>query len=142
MVRLLLLLYLALVCLMSTGIVHSNEIYHSLDAHGRAVFSDEKPAGPHKTVTVEPQNDFDWHQTKIKITKKKKTRSKKKRHKRKKQEKTYTFDQLRAKCHTARYRYHNYRGRASNVDWGTYKAKLIKYSGKRDYWCSRYLARK
>ncbi|WP_126452279.1 DUF4124 domain-containing protein [Sulfuriflexus mobilis] len=128
-----------LLCL--TGRAQAGPIYHSTDTQGRSVYSDSAPDRPHDEVIIEQTNDYDWHQfdyTPPKARKKKKHKAKRK----KKTAPKLSFDQLRSKCQTARYRYQNYRGRGGNDDWGKYKAKLIKYSEKRDYWCSRYLRRK
>lgn len=129
-----------IIALCLSGSAQAAPIYHSTDANGRSVYSDVAPDSPHDEISIEPENDYDWHQFDYSPSKIRK----KKRHKttRKKAETKLSFDQLRANCEVARYRYQNYRGRAGNDDWGKYKAKLVKYSEKRDYWCSRYLRRK
>lgn len=129
---------ITLLCLASNS--QAALIYHSTDANGRSVYSDVAPDSPHDEISIEPENNYDWHQFDYHPPKARK--QKKHKSKRKKTEKKLSFDQLRAKCEIARYRYQNYRGRAGNDDWGKYKAKLVKYSERRDYWCSRYLRRK
>ena len=119
----------------------ANEIYQYKDQYGRPVFSDEPAAnGTHEIITIEIQNDYDWHNPKLKLRKSKKTEYKKKR--RKKNKKSYTFAELQNKCTKARYRHQNYRGTKNASDWGTYKSKISNYARKRDYWCSRALKRK
>jgi len=117
----------------------ANEIYQHKDKYGRLIFSD-KPIIDHsqKTIRIEIQNDYDWHNPKLKLRKSHKIKKKK----RQKKEKTFTFAQLQNKCSTARYRYQNYRGNRNNVDWGKYKNKMNQYRQQRDYWCSRALKRK
>jgi hypothetical protein len=130
---------IALLCLASN--VQADPIYHSTDINGRSVFSDVAPGSPHNEINIEQTNDYDWHQfdySPPKKSKKKKSRVKRK----KKATPKLGFDQLRAKCEVARYRYQNYRGRGGNDDWGKYKTKLVRYAEKRDYWCGRYLRRK
>ena len=132
---------ISLLCLFFAVPLSAAPIYHSTDANGRSVFSDAVPGSPHDEVRIEPSNDYDWHQFDYSPPKKRKKKKRKTKRKKKAAPKL-SFDQLRAKCELARYRYHNYRGRGGNDDWGKYKAKLAKYFEKRDYWCSRYLRRK
>jgi len=130
-----------LLCLLFSVPLLASPIYHSTDEYGRSVYGDSVPHKPHKEITIENANDYDWRQfdySQPKSRKKKKRKSKRK----KKSAPKLSFDQLRTKCQTARYRYQNYRGRGGNDDWGKYKAKVIKYSEKRDYWCGRYSKRK
>jgi hypothetical protein len=136
MVRFILLLYLS-----SAAPLPAEPIYHSTDEYGRSIYSDVAPERSHDEISIEQTNDYDWHQFKYTPPKQRK-RKKRKAKRKKKAAPKLSFDQLRAKCEVARYRYHNYRGRATNDGWGKYKAKLVKYSEKRDYWCSRYLRRK
>ena len=136
MVRFSLLLYLLFAAPLQAG-----PVYHSTDEYGRSTYSDVAPENSHSKIDIDQANDYDWHQFEYTPPRKRK-RKKRKAKRKKKAEPGLSFDQLRAKCKMARYRYHNYRGRAGNDDWGKYKAKLRKYSGKRDYWCSRYLRRK
>jgi len=119
----------------------ANEIYQYKDQYGRLVFSDEPAAnGAHEIITIEIQNDYDWHNPELKPHKTKKIKHKKKR--RKKKKKSYTFAELQRKCTKARYKYQNFRGTKNSNDWGSYKSKISKYAEKRDYWCSRALKRK
>ena len=130
-----------LLCLIFSTPLIASPIYHSTDKHGRSIYSDALPEGSHNRITIEHSNDYDWRQ--FKYSKPSSRKKKKRKAKRKKKAAPkLSFDQLRAKCQTARYRYQNYRGRGGNDSWGKYKAKVIKYSEKRDYWCSRYLKRK
>ena len=118
----------------------ANEVYQYTDQYGRPVFSDEPAANrEHEIVTIEIQNDYNWHNPELKLKKSRKTKYKKKRRKKKK---SYTFTQLQSKCTKARYKYQNYRGTKNTSDWGSYKSKISKYAEKRDYWCSRALKRK
>jgi len=120
--------------------LYANEVYQYKDLYGRPVFSDEPTTGgTHEIITIEIQNDYDWHNPTLKLKKSRKKPFKKKRRKKKK---TYTFAQLQRKCTKARYRYQNYRGTKNSSDWGSYKAKVSRYAEKRDYWCSRALKRK
>lgn len=121
--------------------LYANEIYQYKDQYGRPVFSDEPATnGTHEIVTIEIQNDYDWHNPEPKKIQNHKKKYKKKR--RKKKKKNYTFAELQQKCTKARYRYQNYRGTKNSSDWGTYKSKVSSYAKKRDYWCSRALKRK
>lgn len=130
-----------LLCLFIATPLCAAPIYHSTDEYGRSIYSDVPPTSLHDEISIEQTNDYDWHQFDYKPAK---SRNKKKRKTRRKKKAApkLSFDQLRAKCEVARYRYQNYRGRGGNDDWAKYKAKVIKYSEKRDYWCSRYLRRK
>ena len=133
--------FIILLCLFSSAPLCAAPIYHSTDEYGRSVYSDVLPGSPHDEVSIEQSNDYDWHQFDYTSPKKRKNKKRKAKGKKKAVPKL-SFDQLRAKGQTARYRYQNYRGRGGNDDWGKYKSKLVKYSEKRDYWCSRYLRRK
>jgi len=122
--------------------LYANKIYQHQDQYGRPIFSDEPASnGSHKIIDIQIQNDFDWHNPKLKLRKTKKLKYKK-RKKPKKKKKSYTFAELQSKCSKARYRYQNYRGTKNGSDWGSYKAKISNYAKKRDYWCSRALKRK
>ena len=116
-------------------------VYESKDEFGRPVFSDTPPGSEHKTINIEIQNDYEWNTPDLHLKRNKKSRYKK-RTKRRKKAKKFSFAELQGKCQRARYRYQNYRGTRNSSDWGSYKAKLIKYSKRRDYWCSRALKRK
>ncbi len=130
-----------LLCLFFAAPLFAAPIYHSTDEYGRSIYSDALPQKPHEEITIESSNDYDWRQFDYKPSKSRKKKKRKTKRKKKSPPKL-SFDQLRAKCQTARYKYQNYRGRGGNDDWGKYKSKLVKYSTKRDYWCSRYLKRK
>lgn len=130
-----------LLCLAFAPPLPAGPIYQSADEYGRPVFSDTVPNIPHNEIIIEPSSDYDWHQFDYSQPKKSKKKKRRAKHK-KKTEPKLGFDQLRSKCELARYKYQNYRGRGGNDDWGKYKAKLVKYSERRDYWCSRYLRRK
>lgn len=118
----------------------ASSIYQSQDKYGRPVFSDSPSKnGTHQLLQIKIQNDYDWHNPKLKLKKYRKHLKKKRR---KKKKKTYTFTELQSKCTKARYRYQNYRGTNNTSDWGTYKSKISKYAEKRNYWCSRALKRK
>lgn len=121
--------------------LQANPIYHSTDKNGRSVFSDVAPEATHNEIIIEQANDYDWHHFDYSPAKNHKKKQRKARRKKKAAPKL-SFDQLRARCEVARYRYQNYRGRGGNDDWGKYKAKLVKYAERRDYWCGRYLRRK
>lgn len=129
--------FITILCLFISTPLFAAPIYHSTDKNGRSSFSDVAPASPHNEVVIEQANDYDWHQFDYNPPKKHKKKKRKAKRK-KKAVKKLTFDQLRSKCHNARYRYQNYRGRGGNDDWGKYRTKLAKYSEKRDYWCGRY----
>ena len=121
--------------------LYAIDIYQYKDQYGRSVFSDRPISGDsQKIITIEIQNDYDWHNPKLKLSKSRKTKYKKKR--RQKKEKTYTFSQLQSKCTKARYKHQKYRGTNNSNDWGSYKSKVSRYAQKRDYWCSRALKRK
>jgi len=118
----------------------ANEIYHYKDQYGRPVFSDQPATnGTHELLNIEIQNNYDWHNSELKLRKTKKNKYRKKRRKKKK---VYSFSELQQKCTKARYKYQNYRGTKNSSDWGSYKSKISKYAEKRDYWCSRALKRK
>ena len=129
-----------LLCLLLSAPVFSSPIYHSTDEYGRSIYSDALPKNNYNKITIEHSNDYDWRQFDYRPPKSRKKKRKAKR--KKKSAPKLSFDQLRAKCQAARYRHQNYRGRGGNDDWGKYKAKVIKYSEKRDYWCGRYSKRK
>ena len=136
MFRLLIITYL----LLPTQL-YANEVYRYKDHYGRPVFSDEPTIdGKHDVISIDIQNDYDWHNPELNLKKNRQTKPKKKR--RKKKQRTYTFAQLQSKCSKARYQYQNYRGTNNASDWGSYKSKIINYAEKRDYWCSRALKRK
>jgi len=121
--------------------LNANTVFHSTDKYGRTLFSDQPTAdGRHEIITIDIQNDYDWHNPKLKLKKSYKKKTKKKR--RKKKKKTYSFAELQGKCTKARYRYQNYRGTVNNSDWGSYKEKISRYAQKREHWCSRALKRK
>jgi len=136
MVRLLLLCSLLLPAQLS-----ATQVFQSKDEFGRPVFSDTPPETEHQAIDIEIQNDYDWHTPQSSRTRKK-TYKQKSRSKRHKKTIKLSFAELQGKCTRARYRYQKYRGTRNSSDWGNYKAKLIKYAAKRDYWCSRALKRK
>ena len=133
--------HLLLICgLLLPTQLYANDVYQYKDRHGRTVFSDApNNDGLEKIIRIEIQNEYDWHNPKLKLNKSRKTKYQKKRGKK---EKTYTFAQLQRRCTAARYKYQNYRGNNNSKDWGSYKAKIQSYAEKRDYWCSRALKRK
>jgi hypothetical protein len=133
--------FILLLCLFIGAPLIAAPIYHSTDENGRSVFTDVPPGSPHDEINIEQSNDYDWHQFDYSPPRKRKNK-KRKAKRATKAAPRLSFDQLRAKCEVARYRYHKYRGRGGNDDWGKYRAKLVKYSERRDYWCSRYLKRK
>jgi len=119
----------------------ATQVFQSKDKFGRPVFSDTAPDTKHQSITIEIQNDYDWHKPDFSSLRKKSQRNKRKKRRRKQQPK-YSLAQLQGKCQSARYRYQTYRGTKNSNNWGSYKAKLIKYAERRDYWCSRALKRK
>jgi len=136
------LLSLSALCL--TRVAHAADVYLSYDPNGTPQFSDRPPAADYETVTVEPENGVHWRIPPALPKKKKpaKGKPKKRRSASGAEPKRLSFDELRQKCDNARYRYHRYRGRAGNSDWGNYKARLARYAERRDYWCGRALRRR
>lgn len=131
-----------LLSLIMASTAFADPVYQSKDRYGHSVFSDRPPAQPHVEREINVINDYRWQIPKKTLTplKKKKHKGRKRRATSKK--KKLGFLELKRKCDQARSRYQNYRGKNSNTDWASYKAKVAKYAEKRDYWCSRYLRRR
>jgi len=135
------LLGLSALCL--SGAAHGADVYLSYDSGGTPQFSDQPPPADYETVTVEPENGVHWRiPPALPKQKPAKGKPKKRRTTSGADPKRLSFGELRQKCDSARYRYHRYRGRASNSDWGKYKARLARYAERRDYWCGRALRRR
>lgn len=131
---------LGLFALCLGGVAHGAEVYLSHDPDGTPRFGDRPPAADYETVTVEPENGVHWRIPPA-LPKQRPAKSKAKKRPRASgaNPERLSFDELHEKCDSARYRYHRYRGRAGNSDWGSYKARLARYAKRRDYWCGRAL---